>query len=125
MALIKDIIDLIYKDKTSMVVHEINQQILKLDRRCFKADDIWLLTHNGTHNFWDNNHEVYAITTNKTFKMKSIYLDYQSTRDFGFQWTYICNKCGEYLIENFSNDPNDNHIYYDCCCDNGFYIMQM
>ena len=112
--MLEDLKTIILKMKTSMHVHEVNQQILQLKRKSGKADDIWIL-HDE---FWDDNHQVYFITTNKKFNIKSINLDYQSTRDLGFQWTYVCNKCGEILLL-----LNDKERRYHCKCHE--YVLSM
>jgi len=112
--LLPDLINIIYKMKTSMHVHEVNEQILKLKRKSGKADDIWI----DQKEFWDDNHNVYYVTTNKKFKIRSINLDYQSTRDLGFQWTYVCNKCGEFLTI-----KNDDDRTYSCHCHD--YLLSM
>ena len=125
--LIDDILDIIYDKKKAMCVHEINEQIKKLGRECGKADDIWsyyMDSSNGI-SFWEREHEVYYITTNKDYKIRSLYLDYQTQRFLNRQWTYICKKCGEYLVL-INPKPKDDDIdlidsnFYECRC--GRYI---
>jgi len=107
-----ELITIIYKMKTSIIVHEINLQILQLKRISEKADDIWI----NRDTFLDDRHNVYFITTNKKLNIKSINLDYISMRELDSQWTYVCNKCGEFLrIE------NDDNRSYKCDCHN--YIL--
>lgn len=84
--------DIIYKKKVSICVNEINEQIKQLDRHCFIADDVFPVIER----FFPE-HQVYAITTNKKFNIKPIHLAPESYRFIGCQWTYICDKCGEYL----------------------------
>lgn len=114
MTLIKEIKEIIYEMKLSMCVSDINKGIKNINRQCYKADDIWI---EGDNHYWNDSHEVYVITTNKGL-MKSIYLDYKTKRDLGtIQWTYICNKCGEYLKPLTSDELNQ---YYECKCH--FYL---
>ena len=91
----KELEMMIYKMSTSMTLFEINQDIKNLQRKQIKADDIFI--ENRHPYFWNDDHNVYAITTNKSYNIKPIHLDYLTYRNLGFQWTYICNDCGEYL----------------------------
>lgn len=113
----KDIENIIHKFKTSMIVSEVNDKIKNLQRKCYKAEDIYIY-HINEEPYWNNNHNVYSITTNKDYKIKSIYLDYCNKRYIGFQWTYICKKCGEYL-KLYKNED----IYYCNCHDYLFTIL--
>ena len=92
---------------------KLNKQIENLQRTIYKADDVFI-EENQPQYFWNTNHNVYVITTNKKYNMKSIYLDYITMRNLGFQWTYICNSCGEYL--KIKNDAK-----YHCKCNSYIY----
>lgn len=95
--LIPDLITIINQYKTSMIVCEVNQTILQIDRRSFQADDIYChnIDNNNQH-FWDTNHNVFVIRY-KNIKINPINLDYITYRNLGFQWSYFCNNCGEFL----------------------------
>ena len=111
--LIPDLITMIYKKKTSMIVHEINQQIINVERELFKADDIYCHNQHGNNHFWDNDsHNVYVLRYKK-LNIKPINLDYITMRNLGFQWTYICNDCGEFLKQS----PKKQVQYYCHCCE--------
>ncbi len=115
MTLIKDLRDIIYEMKYSMCVGDVIKDIEKLNRRCFKADDIWIEDHN---HYWNDNHQVYVITTDRT-DFKSIHLDYRSKRDLGnIHWIYVCGKCGEYLKLIYNE-----HQFYECKCH--MYLMSV
>ena len=103
-----DIENIIHKMKVSMIVHENNKMINNLQRKCKKADDIFIY---DKQIFWNNDHEVYFITTNKEYKIHTVHMDYQTRRDFGFHWTYVCNKCGEIL-----KLEDDDQQLYSCNC---------
>ena len=104
-----DLLNIIHKKKTSMCVYQVNQQILTINRKQFKADDIYC--HEEQH-FWDDNHKVYVLIY-KNLKIKPINLDYLTYRNLGFQWTYICQKCGEFL-----KLSNKKSCTYSCKCCN-------
>ena len=63
MSLLPDLITMIYKKKTSMCVHEVNQQILQLRRKSGKADDIWV----NKDEFWNDNHPLLSPFIKITF----------------------------------------------------------
>lgn len=109
----KEIVDIIYKQKTSMCVHKVNEEIKKLNIKWYKADDIWNYQIERV-SFWDRNHNVYAITGDSN--IRSIYLDYKSRRFMSKQWTYICGDCGEYLTECERPKHMKDSIFYDCDC---------
>lgn len=118
----RDIENIIYKMKQSITVHEINHQIKNLKRKEYLADDIYCHNTDGITHFWDTEHNVYAITTNKKYKIRPIHLDYSTYRNLGFQWTYICNDCGEYLKLHSTKikkgySTNLRNVYYCNCCD--------
>jgi len=107
-----DLLMMIYKKKTSMIVYEINQQILKINRNQFKADDIYCHNTQGTQHFWDTNHNVQVIRY-RNLNINPINLDYITMRNLGFQWTYICGDCGEFL-----KLSEKKGVQYFChCCD--------
>ena len=111
----KDLENIIYKQVTSMNVHKINQEILKINRTENKADDIYCHNMNGNEHFWDNNHNV-KVLRYRNLKIKAIYLDYITYRDFRFQLTYICNDCGEFLKQSEKKD-----FQYFCNCAYYYY----
>lgn len=111
--LIDDIIDIIYEKRKAMCVHEINQQIKKLEIQSDIADDIWCY-HNKRVAFWDRDHNVHYITSNSN--IRSIYLDYQSQRFLNRQWTYVCGDCGEFLIECEPPKHLEHTVFYYCKC---------
>lgn len=112
-----DLENIIYKMRNSMFIHEINLQILDIKRDCFKADDIYChnLSYDRQH-FWDNNHNVQVIRY-KNLKINPINLDYITYRNLGFQWTYICNDCGEFLKLKQNETVSQNTMFSCNCCD--------
>ena len=94
----KDIEDIIHKQKVSMIVSEVNEQIKKLNYKVVQTDDMFYISDFGALDLNGKANNVFVISTNHNFKIKSLYLDYQSRRDMGdCQWSYVCNKCGEFL----------------------------
>ena len=111
MEIPKVIIDMIHKKKTSIVVHEINQRILKINRSEYFAEDLYCHNMEGDQHFWDNNHNVKIIRFSN-LKLNPIHLDYISVRNLGFQWTYICSDCGEF-VKMYEN----REVKFCKCCD--------
>lgn len=113
MILPKDLVTMIYQKKTSMIVYEVNQTILTIDRNSFRADDIYCHNvDNQNRDFWDTNHNVYVVRY-KNLKITPIHLDYITYRNLGFQWTYVCKDCGEYL----KLSEHKRCTYFCKCCE--------
>ena len=74
-----------------MIIFEVNQQIKDLKRSQFYADDLYVVSKpNFLHNVW-------GITYNEKFCIKSLNISYEMERDFG-GCRYFCINCGDFLI---------------------------
>lgn len=116
--LLPDLVTIIHKMKTSMNINEVNQQILNINRNEYQADDLCRVA-GGV--FLDTHHNVRVIRY-KNLKINPINLKYTTMRDLGFQWSYYCGDCGEFLTlnkETKENEENEEYIY-SCKCYNYF-----
>ncbi len=114
----KDVINIIHSMKNSMILHEINQQILNIKYKSFPSDDVYHFDKN--HSMWDSANNIYVVTYNKKINIRSIFFNYTVYRNYKFKKTYICKDCGEYLKPDNPAIKLFNCKSYHCKC--GHYI---